>query len=45
MWIEFQDQILHIAHIAIRLDIKSMNAHLLKIMQGKDLLNIYRIWN
>jgi len=44
MWIEFQDQILHVAHTAIRLDIKSMNVHLLKIMCGKDLLSIYKIW-
>ncbi len=30
--IEFQDQIIHFAHIAIKLDIRSMNVHLLKIM-------------
>ncbi len=30
--IEFQHQILHVAHTAIKLDIKSMNVHLLKIM-------------
>jgi hypothetical protein len=30
--IEFQDQIPHIAHTTIKLDIKSMNVHLLKIM-------------
>jgi hypothetical protein len=30
--IEFQDQILHVAHIAIILDMRSMNVHLLKIM-------------
>jgi hypothetical protein len=29
---KFQDQILRIAHVAIRLDIRSMNVHLLKIM-------------
>jgi hypothetical protein len=29
---KFQDQILHVAHITIRLDIRSMNVHLLKIM-------------
>jgi hypothetical protein len=30
--IEFQHQILHVAHTAIKLDIKSMNVHLLEIM-------------
>jgi hypothetical protein len=30
--IEFQDQILHVAHTAIKLDVISMNVHLLKIM-------------
>ncbi len=29
---KFQDQILHIAHTTIKLDIKSMNVHLLKKM-------------
>jgi hypothetical protein len=43
MWLEFQAQILHVAHTAIKLDIISMNVHLLKIMWGKDLLNISRI--
>jgi hypothetical protein len=38
MWIEFQDQILHVARTAIKLDIKSMNVYLLKIMWGKELL-------
>jgi hypothetical protein len=32
MSIKFQDQIFHVAHIAIKLDIKSMNVHLLNIM-------------
>ncbi len=41
---KFQDQILHIPHIAIKVNIRSMNIHLLKIMWGKDLLNIFRIW-
>jgi hypothetical protein len=40
VWTKFQDLTLHIAHIAIKLDIKSMNVHLLKVMWGKDLLNI-----
>jgi hypothetical protein len=44
VWIKFQDQILHIAHTAIRLDIKSMNVHLLNIMWGKDLLSDSIIW-
>jgi hypothetical protein len=30
--VKFQDLILHVAHIAIKLDIGSMNVHLLKIM-------------
>jgi hypothetical protein len=38
--IEFQDQIIHVAHTTIKLDIKSMNVHLLKIMLSKDLLSI-----
>jgi hypothetical protein len=29
---KFQDQILHIPHIAIKVNIRSMNIHLLKIM-------------
>ncbi len=29
---EFQDQILQVAHTTLKLDIKSMNVHLLKIM-------------
>jgi hypothetical protein len=41
---EFQDQILHVAYTTIILDIKSMNVHLLKIMQSKDLLSISKIW-
>jgi hypothetical protein len=41
--IEFQDLTFHDAHSVIRLDIKSMNVHLLKIMWGKDLLNISKI--
>jgi hypothetical protein len=44
MWIKFQDQIVHVAHTGIKLDIKSMNVYLLKIMWGKYLLNIYKIW-
>jgi hypothetical protein len=32
VWIKFQDITLHVAHIAIKLNIKSMNVHLLKIM-------------
>jgi hypothetical protein len=39
MSIDFQNLILHIAHTTIKLDIRSMNVHLLKIMWGKDLLN------
>jgi hypothetical protein len=38
MWIKF-----HNARIVIILDIRSMNVHLLKVMWGKDLLNINRI--
>ncbi len=44
VWTKFQNLTLHIAHIAIKLDIKSMNVHLLKTMWGKDLLNISKIW-
>jgi hypothetical protein len=44
VWIEFQDLTFHLAHIVIKLDIRSMNVHLLKIMWGKDLLNISKIW-
>jgi hypothetical protein len=29
---KFQDQVFHVAHTAIRLDISSMNVHLLKIL-------------
>jgi len=29
---KFQDQILHVTHTTIRLNIRSMNVHLLKIM-------------
>jgi len=36
--------ILHIALIAIKLGIMSMNVHLLKIMWGKDLLSISKLW-
>jgi len=43
VWTKFQDLTLHIAHTAIKLDIKSMSVHLLKIMWNKDLLNIFRI--
>jgi hypothetical protein len=43
VWIEFQDLTFHIAHIAIRSNIRSINVHLLKIMWSKDLLNISRI--
>jgi len=43
VWTKFQDWILHVAHIVIKLDIKSMNVYLLKIMWGNDLLNISRI--
>jgi hypothetical protein len=43
VWIKFQDLILHVAHIAIKLNIRSMNVHLLKIMWGKDFLSISRI--
>jgi hypothetical protein len=43
MWIKFQDLTFHVAHTTIKLDIRSMNVHLLKIMRGKDLLNISRI--
>jgi hypothetical protein len=32
MQIEFQDLTLHVAHTTIKLDIRSMNVHLLKIM-------------
>ncbi len=44
VWIEFQDLTFHVTHTAIKLDIWSMNVQLLKIMWGKDLLNISRIW-
>jgi hypothetical protein len=44
VWRKFQDLILHVAHITIRLDIKSMNVHLLKIMWGKDLSSISKIY-
>ncbi len=44
VWTKFQDLNFHIAHIAMGLDIKSMNVHLLNIMWGKDLLSIFRIW-
>jgi hypothetical protein len=44
VWTQFQDLALHVAHIAIKLDIKSMNVHLLKTMWNKDLLNISKIW-
>jgi hypothetical protein len=43
VWIEFQELTFHVAHTTIKLDIRSMNVHLLKIMRGKDLLNISRI--
>jgi hypothetical protein len=42
-WIKFQDLTLQNAHIVIKLDIRSMNVHLLKIRWGKDLLNISKI--
>jgi len=40
VWIKFQNLTFHNARIVIR----SMNVHLLKIMWGKDLLNISKIW-
>jgi hypothetical protein len=43
MGTKFQYLTLHVAHIAIRLDIRLMNVHLLKIMRGKDLLSISKI--
>ncbi len=44
VWTKFQDLTLHDAHIVIKLNIRSMNVYLLKIMWGKDVLNISRIW-
>jgi hypothetical protein len=44
VWTKFQYLVLHIVHIAIKLDIRSMNVHLLKIIWGKDLLSISKIW-
>jgi len=43
VWTKFQDLIFHTAHTTITLDIISMNVHLLKLMWGKDLLNISRV--
>ncbi len=44
VWIKFQDLILNDVRTIIKLDIKSMNVHLLKIIKGKDLISISRIW-
>jgi hypothetical protein len=44
MWIDFQDLTLNNARIIIKLDIRLLSVHLLKIMWGKDLLNISKIW-
>jgi hypothetical protein len=45
VWINFQDLTFNNIRIVIKLDIILMNVHLLKIMWGKDLLNIFKIWS
>jgi hypothetical protein len=44
VWIEFQDLTFYDAHIVIRLDIKLMNVHLLKIIWRKEFMSVPRIW-
>jgi hypothetical protein len=44
MWTKFQDLTFHVEHTTIKLDFRSMNVHLLKIMWSKDLLSISKIW-